>query len=55
MNSRRSYRDPLSIDVIISEFEKNKGKQFDPEVSDVFLDILKNHLDEIKKIHEKYK
>lgn len=55
MNSRRSYRDPLSMDVIISEFKRCKGTQFDPEITDVFLDILENHFDEIREIQEKYK
>ena len=55
MASRRTYRDPLPLDVIISEFEKNKGTQFDPVITDVFLDILKNDYSKIKKIQEKYK
>lgn len=55
MTSRRTYREALSLDVVISEFEKNKGTQFDPEITDVFLDILKNDYSKIKKIQEKYK
>lgn len=55
MNSKRSYRDPLPAEVIISEFERCRGIQFDPEIDDVFLDILKNHYDEIKEIQEKHK
>lgn len=55
MNSRRSYRDSLPINVIISEFKRCKGAQFDPELTDVFLDILENHFDEIQEIQEKYK
>ena len=55
MNSKRSYRDPLPIEVIVNEFEKCRVIQFDPEIDDVFLDILKNHYDEIKEIQEKYK
>lgn len=54
MTSRRTYRDSLPMDVIISEFERCKGTQFDPKLTDVFLDILKNHFDEIKSIQEKY-
>ena len=54
MTSKRSYRDALSLDTVISEFEKYKGTQFDPELTDIFLDILKNHYDEIKEIQEKY-
>lgn len=55
MSSRRSYRDSLPMDVIIGEFKRCKGSQFDPELTDVFLDILENHFDEIQKIQEKYK
>ncbi len=55
MTSRRTYRDSLPIDVVIAEFRKCKGTQFDPKLADVFLDILENHFDEIKAIQEKYK
>ena len=55
MASRRAYRDSLDFNVIISEFERCKGTQFDPKLADIFLDILKNHIDEIKYIEEKYK
>ena len=40
MSSRRSYRDSLPLDVIISEFQKGRGTQFDPKLTDIFLDIL---------------
>ena len=55
MTSRRVYRDSLPMDVVISEFEKNKGTQFDPKIADVFLDIMKNDYNSIKEIQEKYK
>ncbi len=55
MTSRRTYRDSLPMDVVISEFKRCKGTQFDPKLADVFLDILENHFDEIKEIQEKYK
>ena len=54
MTSRRVYRDSLPIDVVIEEIEKNKGTQFDPNIADAFLDILKNNYEEIKNIQEKY-
>ena len=54
MTSKRSYRDALPLDVVIAEFERCKGSQFDPELADVFLNILRNHYDEIEKIQEKY-
>lgn len=55
MTSRRTYRDSLEMDIVISEFERCKGTQFDPQLADVFLDIVRNHFDEIKEIQEKYK
>ncbi len=54
MASRRSYRDSMPLDSIINEFEKCKGSQFDPQLTDVFLDILRNHYSEIKQIQEKF-
>lgn len=53
MTSKRTYRDSLDLEIVIEEIEKNKGKQFDPKIADVFLDILKNHYDEIEAIKEK--
>lgn len=55
MTSKRTYRDALPIEVVISEFEKCSGSQFDPEIANVFLDILKNNYNEIQEIQEKYK
>lgn len=39
MNSRRSYRDALGGNAICEEFKLNKGKQFDPQVVDVFFEV----------------
>lgn len=50
MTSKRSYRDSLPMDVVIEEIIKNSGTQFDPEIAKVFLDILSNKPDEIKRI-----
>ena len=52
MTSRRTYRNSLPLDVVISEFEKCKGTQFDPEITDTFLDIIKNHFEEVKAISD---
>lgn len=50
MTSKRSYRDSLPMDVVIEEIIKNSGTQFDPKIAKVFLDILANKPDEIKRI-----
>ena len=54
MSSKRSYRDSLPLETIKEEFRKNKGTQFDPNLADLFLNILENHFDEIKEIQERY-
>lgn len=54
MTSKRTYRDSLPIEFVIKEFENGKGSQFDPEITDVFLDILKNNYSKIRKIQERY-
>lgn len=41
MTSKRCYRDRLSNEKIISEFEENKGKQFDPYIADCMLELIK--------------
>ena len=55
MTSKRTYRDSLPLETVISEFKRCRGTQFDPELDDAFVDILENHYDEIKEIQEKYK
>ena len=54
MTSKRTYRDALPIETVIAEFERCKGTQFDPQIADVFLDILRNEYHEIEEIQEKY-
>ena len=41
MNTNRVYRKKLTMDDIIGEIENNKGKQFDPEIADVMLRLLR--------------
>ena len=55
MSSKRSYRNSLPLDVIKEEFRKNRGIQFDPNLTDVFLEILENEYYKIEEIQEKYK
>ena len=40
MNSRRSYRKPLSDEYILSEISNNSGKQFDPKLVLVFMKLI---------------
>ena len=41
MNTNRVYRDKLSKEKVIQEIETNKGKQFDPQVADVMLKLIR--------------
>ena len=50
MTSKRSYRDSLPIDVVKEEIKKNSGTQFDPEIAEVFLRILDEQPEEIRRI-----
>ncbi len=54
MTSKRTYRNKLPIEVVTEEIEKNSGTQFDPKISKVFLDIIKNDYKEIEEIQKKY-
>jgi len=40
MTSSRSYRNALSLRTALSELERNRGAQFDPDIADIFIDIL---------------
>lgn len=54
MTSKRTYRDALPIDMVISEIQKCSGTQFDPDIANIFLDILKNSYNDIIEIQNKY-
>ena len=43
MNSRRIYRNRLSKEMIYEEIRKNRGKQFDPALADLFLCLMKEN------------
>lgn len=48
MTSRRTYRDSLSLEEAIAELKRCSGTQFEPEIVNVFINILKNY-NELKK------
>ena len=41
MNSNRVYRNKLTKEKIISEIETNKGLQFDPDIADIMLRLIR--------------
>ncbi len=55
MTSSRSYRKAIPIEKVIDEIKKNAGTQFDPAITEVFLNILRNEYDKIEEIINKYK
>jgi putative nucleotidyltransferase with HDIG domain len=40
MTSNRAYRKALSLRTALSELERNKGVQFDPDIANIFIEIL---------------
>lgn len=54
MTSKRVYRDSIPIDYVIEEFKRCKGTQFDPQLDDLFVDILQNDYNSILEIQQKY-
>ncbi len=54
MTSRRSYRGPIDVEHVKEEIKICEGTQFDPQIAEVFIEILNNDFDKIKEIQEKY-
>ena len=50
MTSKRSYRDILSQEIVTNELIKGKGTQFDPEITDLMIQLIKE--DETYEMHE---
>ena len=53
MTSRRSYRGPIDVEHVKEEIKRCEGTQFDPQIAEVFIEILNNDFDKIKEIQEK--
>ncbi len=45
MTSNRSYRSALPQHVVRDEIEKGKGRQFDPQIADIMLEMMDNDTD----------
>ena len=44
MTSKRSYRDILPQEIVLGEIEKGKGSQFDPDIAEHMMQIIKNDI-----------
>ena len=42
MTSNRAYRDNLNTEAVIEEFKRCRGTQFDPQIADIFINMLEN-------------
>ena len=51
MSSQRIYRNQLPPEKIIQELENNKGTQFDPEITDIFLKLSREDRIHVKEDH----
>ncbi len=43
MTSHRGYREELSLEQAIAQLRQGRGTQFDPEIADLFIDILSDY------------
>jgi HD-GYP domain-containing protein (c-di-GMP phosphodiesterase class II) len=43
MTNQRSYKETLDQDMAVNELLMNKGKQFDPDIVDIFIDKVLNY------------
>lgn len=41
MTSKRSYRDVIAQEKVLSEVERGRGTQFDPRITDIMLELIK--------------
>ncbi len=52
MTSNRVYRRRLSDEIVMQELEKGKGSQWDPDLVDIFIDLIKEGALERQWMHE---
>jgi len=45
MTSNRSYREVMEQKVVYEQIETNAGKQFDPKIAAIMLEMIKNDVD----------
>ena len=43
MVSRRAYKEAMSIEYATGELERGKGTQFDPDVAQAFIELIREN------------
>ena len=51
MTANRVYRKKLDFDFVIEELKKGRGTQFDPEITDILLDLIRTGVINVEKIY----
>lgn len=51
MTANRVYRKKLDFDFVIEELKKGRGTQFDPEITDILLDLIETGVIDVDKIY----
>lgn len=54
MTSKRTYRDGMTVEHAVSELVRGKGTQFDPNIVDVFLQVLEENPDILDQVKETF-
>ncbi|MCP4137582.1 MAG: DUF3369 domain-containing protein [bacterium] len=51
LTHKRVYKEPWEVEKVVNIFKEERGKQFDPEITDIFLELI----DDFLEINEKFK
>ena len=49
MMSRRSYKEPMAVEDAVAEIRRNLGTQFDPQLGQVFVQLVENGTNSIQR------
>lgn len=51
MTANRVYRKKLDFDYVLEELKRGRGTQFDPEITDILLDLIRTGVIDVDKIY----
>lgn len=52
MTANRVYRKKLDFDFVLEELKKGRGTQFDPEITDILIDLIRTGAIDVDKIYK---